>query len=139
VAGFPGDTVLSLLLRDTLLADGVIERFRSSSGRTAMWVRIGSFRAKPNMIARLVESYNERAVPQVRAFPGNLGCLLLEPTAAGDEFVAITIWEDRAAADRYESSGAAAEVVALVRDYFAGPPTLRSYESSSSSGISRPS
>jgi hypothetical protein len=42
------------------------------------------------------------------------------------------------AAEAYESSGAAAEVVALVRAFFAGPPTLRSYESSSLAGLPMP-
>jgi hypothetical protein len=48
----------------------------------------------------------------------------------------VTIWEDRAAAENYDSSGAAAEIVSLVRGYFAGPPTLRSYESASVLGLS---
>jgi quinol monooxygenase YgiN len=100
-----------------------------------MWVRVGSFLVKPGEAAALRSTYNEQAVPKVRAFPGNLGCLLLEPTADGEAFEVITIWEDRAAADKYESSGAAAEVIALVRRFFAGPPTLRSYESASTAGL----
>jgi heme-degrading monooxygenase HmoA len=71
----------------------------------------------------------------VRAFPGNLGCLLLEPDAEGEAFLVMTLWEDRSAAEKYESSGAAAEVVGLVRAFFAGPPTLRSYESASVLGL----
>ena len=101
-----------------------------------MWVRVGSFQVKPGEAAALRSTYNEQAVPKVRAFPGNLGCLLLEPTADGEPFMVITIWQDRAAAESYESSGAAAEVVALVRGFFAGPPTLRSYESASVAGLS---
>jgi quinol monooxygenase YgiN len=100
-----------------------------------MWVRIGSFSVKPDQVASLRAIYNEQAIPKVRAYPGNLGALLLEPTVADEPFMAMTIWEDRAAAERYESSGAAAEVVALVRGFFAGPPTLRSYESASPSGL----
>jgi quinol monooxygenase YgiN len=100
-----------------------------------MWVRIGSFPVKPDQVASLRATYNEEAVPKVRAHPGNLGCLLLEPTTGDEPFVVMTIWEDRAAAEKYESSGAAAEVVSLVRGFFAGPPTLRSYESASVSGL----
>jgi len=100
-----------------------------------MWVRVGSFQVKSGQAAALRSTYNDQAVPKVRAFPGNLGCLLLEPTTDGDAFQVITLWEDRAAADRYESSGAAAEVVGLVRGFFAGPPTLRSYESATIAGL----
>jgi len=100
-----------------------------------MWVRIGSFRIKQDQSAALRETYNAQAVPKVRAQPGNLGCLLLEPVAESEDFVVMTLWKDRASADVYESSGTAAEVVGLVRSYFAGPPTLRSYESASVAGL----
>ena len=100
-----------------------------------VWVRMGSFSFKADQIANLRKTYNEVAVPRVRSFPGNRGCLLLEPTSADEPFLVMTIWEDRAAAELYESSGAASEVVALVRGFFAGPPTLRSYESASTAGL----
>lgn len=100
-----------------------------------MWIRMGTFRAKPELVETLVTTYNERAVPKVRAVPGNLGCMLLEPSVSGEDFVVLTVWQDQAAAERYESSGEAAEVVALVRHCFAGPPTLRSYSSGSRAGL----
>ena len=100
-----------------------------------MWVRVGSFLVKADQVANLRRTYNEHAVPKVRAHPGNLGCLLLEPSVEGEPFLVMTVWQDRAAADSYESSGAAAEVVSLVRAFFAGPPTLRSYESASILGL----
>jgi quinol monooxygenase YgiN len=100
-----------------------------------MWVRVGSFLVKPDQTANLRRTYNEQAVPKVRAYPGNLGCLLLEPNVEGEPFLVMTVWTDRAAAESYESSGAAAEVVSLVREFFAGPPTLRSYESASVLGL----
>jgi quinol monooxygenase YgiN len=100
-----------------------------------MWVRVGSFLVKPNQVLDLRTTYNEQAIPKVRAYPGNLGCLLLEPSVDGEPFLVVTVWQDRAAADSYESSGAAAEVVSLVRAFFAGPPNLRSYESTSIAGL----
>ncbi len=93
---------------------------------------MGSFAVKPGSERELSTTYNQLAVPKVRAFPGNVGCLLLEPSAVGEPFVVLTLWSQRADAEAYESSGAAGEVVGLVRQFFAGPPTLRSYESSSS-------
>ena len=100
-----------------------------------MWARVGSFLVKPDQTANLRTTYNEQAVPKVRAQPGNVGCLLLEPNVESEPFLVITVWKDRAAADTYESSGAAKEVVALVSAFFAGPPTLRSYESASVLGL----
>ena len=100
-----------------------------------MWIRMGSFAVKPAETERLKNTYNALAVPKVRACPGNLGCLLLEPAVLGEAFAVITIWETRAAAEAYEASGSAAEVVSLVRDCFAGPPTLTSYLSESVGGL----
>ena len=100
-----------------------------------MWIRIGSFPVKTDQITNLRNTYNDLALPRVRAFPGNCGCLLLEPVSGGEPFIVMTIWEDRAAADAYDSSGTATEVVSLVREYFAGPPTLRSYESATTGGL----
>jgi heme-degrading monooxygenase HmoA len=100
-----------------------------------MWVRVGLFSVKQGAAARLNSTYNELAVPKVRACPGNVACLLLVPEADTEPFMAVTIWETRQAAEAYESTGAAVEVVALVREFFAGPPRLVSYESDSTSGI----
>lgn len=100
-----------------------------------MWIRLGSFKVKAGEAAQLRATYNGVALPKVRAQPGNLGCLLLEPSSTTDEFLVLTIWADRSAAETYEASGAAAEVVALVRGHFAGPPQLRSYESDSRTGL----
>ncbi len=101
-----------------------------------MWVRLGSFRVRAGQGDALRITYNTRAVPKVRAFPGNLGCLLLEPATPDDEqFVACTLWASRGDADAYESSGAAQEVVGLVREFFAEAPTLRSYESLTIGGL----
>ena len=102
-----------------------------------MWIRLGSFAIKPGEAASLRAAYNEVAVPKVRACAGNLACLLLEPVVQGEPFVAMTIWDSRAAADAYEASGTAAEIVGTVRRFFAGPPTLRSYESASVAGLTR--
>jgi hypothetical protein len=61
--------------------------------------------------------------------------MLREPNVEGEPFLVMTVWRDRAAAGSYESSGAATDVVSLVRAYFAGSPTLRSYESASILGL----
>jgi quinol monooxygenase YgiN len=99
-----------------------------------MWIRVGSFSVKTGQAGTLRDTYNQVAVPRVRAQPGNLGCLLLEPQGEGEPFLVMTVWKDREAAEAYEASGAAAEVVGLVRGFFAGPPALRSYESASLGG-----
>ena len=105
-----------------------------------MWIRLGTFRVKAGQLEQLRATYNERAVPKVRSHRGNIGCLLLEPAAPeDDQFIACTIWASRADGDAYESSGAAQEVIGFLRDHFAGPPTLKSYESHSAFILEPPS
>jgi heme-degrading monooxygenase HmoA len=92
-----------------------------------MFLRIARFKLIPGKREEAVNTYNERGVPRVRAFPGNVACYLLEPTVDGDDFLACTIWQTEEHARAYETSGAAAEVAALVRPAFAGAPELKSY------------
>jgi heme-degrading monooxygenase HmoA len=100
---------------------------------------MGMFRVKAGQLEQLRATYNERAVPKVRSHRGCLGCLLLEPAAPRDDpFIACTIWASRADGDAYESSGSAQEVVGYLRDHFAGPPILKSYESHSALALEPP-
>ena len=91
-----------------------------------MFVRLGSFAVKPGALEALRATYNAVCVPLVRAAAGNVDCFLLEPVAAGD-VIACTMWRAEEDAVRYESSGTAQEVVAKVRQHFAGPPKLDAY------------
>jgi heme-degrading monooxygenase HmoA len=91
-----------------------------------MFVRLGSFAVQPGALEALRETYNGVCAPLVRAAAGNIDCFLLEPVAPGD-VVACTMWRTEEDAVRYESSGTAQEVVAKVRQHFAGPPRLDAY------------
>jgi len=103
-----------------------------------MWIRMASFMVKPEQAGRLRAVYNEQAVPLVRKQSGNLACLLLEPVGDARAHKAITIWDSRATGEAYDASGTAAEVVGMVRECFAGPPTLETFESNSSLGLEVP-
>jgi heme-degrading monooxygenase HmoA len=94
-----------------------------------MFVRLGTFAVKPGELETLRATYNGACVPVVRAAPGNLDCFLLEPVGGGEgaEILACTMWRTEEDAVRYESSGTAQDVVAKVRQHFAGPPKLAAY------------
>jgi heme-degrading monooxygenase HmoA len=95
-----------------------------------MFFRLGSFNVKPGQAQSLREVYYEQAASKVRASAGNRGSALLEPLDETEPFVVMTVWESRAHAEAYEASGTAAEVIALVKPFFAGAPKLTAYESS---------
>jgi len=92
-----------------------------------MWIRFGSFVVAAGKVAELRATYTGDCAPIVRAAPGNLDCYLMESADDPDRCVVCTIWESEAAAAAYEASGTAQAIVAKVRPFFAGPPTLASY------------
>jgi heme-degrading monooxygenase HmoA len=75
----------------------------------------------------LRERYYADCAPVVRAARGNVDCYVLEPVERDAPVIVCTVWLTEADAAAYEASGSAAEVVGRVRQFFAGPPELRSY------------
>jgi heme-degrading monooxygenase HmoA len=92
-----------------------------------MFVRLGSFDVVAGKLDELRAIYNRDCVPVVKSAPGNVDAYLLEPADGAGQIVACTIWVTEQAAVAYEASGTAKEVVGKVRQFFAGPPTLRAY------------
>jgi heme-degrading monooxygenase HmoA len=92
-----------------------------------MWIRLGSFAVVPGRAEELRATYNLDCAPIVRAVAGNLDCYLMENAEERDRCIVCTVWESEADAVAYEASGTAQAIVARVRGFFAGPPTLASY------------
>ena len=92
-----------------------------------MFVRQGSFEVLPGKLDALRDTYNRDCVPIVRAALGNIDVYLLEPAGGEGPIIAVTSWQSEEHARAYDASGTAQEVVAKVKSFFAGPPTLRSY------------
>lgn len=92
-----------------------------------MFVRHGAFEVVSGKLDALREIYNRDCVPIVRAAPGNVDVYLLEPADGTGAIIAVTLWQSEEHARAYDASGTAQEVVAKVKAFFAGPPTLRSY------------
>jgi quinol monooxygenase YgiN len=92
-----------------------------------MWVRLGSFAVVPGKLEELRATYHRDCAPIVRAQAGNVDCYLMENADDSERCIVCTIWESEAAAVAYDASGTAQAIVAKVRAFFAGPPTLASY------------
>lgn len=92
-----------------------------------MFVRVGAFKIQPGTLDALRQRYYRDCAPVVRGSAGNIDCYVLEPIDGDDPVVVCTVWRTEADAVAYEASGSAADVVGLVREFFAGPPELHSY------------
>jgi heme-degrading monooxygenase HmoA len=92
---------------------------------------MGTFQVKEGEAEALRRAHREQALPFVKQQPGMVANMLLEPVKPGDPFVAVTVWNTREDGERYEGSGAAGAVVAMLKSFFAGPPVLVTYETHS--------
>ncbi|MFO0600974.1 MAG: antibiotic biosynthesis monooxygenase [Myxococcaceae bacterium] len=92
------------------------------------FVRIGQFQAKPGEAEVLSATYEREAIPAIRAAPGNVSAVLLRQHQQADTFLAITIWRSKDAAEAYDRSGLAQQMVNSIRQHFAGPPSLTTYD-----------
>jgi heme-degrading monooxygenase HmoA len=88
---------------------------------------MGTFDVTSGGLDQLRARYYAKAAPVVARSPGFVDCFLLEPDDPDSPAIVCTMWESREDAAAYEESGSAAQVVALVAEFFAGPPTLLSY------------
>jgi len=92
-----------------------------------MFVRVGTFRVRPGTLGALRERYYAECAPLVKAAAGSVDCLILEPVDEQAPVAVCTVWQTEADAAAYEASGSAAAVADRVREFFLGPPELRSY------------
>ena len=93
-----------------------------------MFVRLTYFGFKPDKLEELKKFYNEVAIPTLKKQKGNLECKLLEPVDKKDDYISMTIWENKEDADAYHSKGVYKSLVDQVRPFFSKEPTLRTYQ-----------
>ena len=92
-----------------------------------MFARVTTVSVQPDQIANVTRIYNESIVPAVKGAHGNRGITLLIDQATGVG-VSITLWDAQADGEAYDSSGSYREQVGKISAYFAGPPSLATYE-----------
>ena len=92
-----------------------------------MFVRLTFISIQPERIEDLRKIYQRDVVPVVKKQKGNLGVMLLEPTASNDELISVTQWESAADADLYESSGTYRTLVDKIKELYRSKPTLKTY------------
>ena len=92
-----------------------------------MYVRLTYLGFLPGKAEEAKTIYNNDLVPVVKQQKGNLDCKLLEPVDKTDDFISMTLWENKEASDSYQSSGVYRELVNRVKDLYAKDPVLKVY------------
>jgi heme-degrading monooxygenase HmoA len=94
-----------------------------------MVVRLTRFSLSPEKAAEAKRIYQQEVVPEIKKQKGNTNVMLLEPTDGSNEYISVTVWEDKSDAEAYESSGKYKQMVDKIKGLITDQPILRTYNS----------
>ena len=70
-----------------------------------MFMRLLQAKAKPDLLWKLRQNYEERGVPALQKTPGCLYACLMQSSHVPEEVISMTMWESQKHAEEYERSG----------------------------------
>jgi quinol monooxygenase YgiN len=92
-----------------------------------MHARVTTVPIQRDKISDATSIYQNDILPIISGTPGCQGVyLLVDPNTGNAQ--SITLWDNPANAQSYESSGTYQQLVAKLAQYFAGPPSLATYD-----------
>jgi len=83
-----------------------------------MYVRIVSMKIQEDKLDEFKKIYLETIIPALKKIDGCRHVFLTESINEKDEFISVTIWDDKKFVDEYESSGTFSELVGKVKHTF---------------------
>ena len=83
-----------------------------------MFVRVVSVKIHKSKLEEFKKLYSEIIIPELKSVKGCRYVYLIESINEEDEFISLTIWDNKEDADEYESKGKFAELVKKVRHTF---------------------
>jgi quinol monooxygenase YgiN len=85
---------------------------------TKMYLRIVSMKIQEDKLDEFKKIYLEKIIPALKETEGCRHVFLTESINQKDEFISVTIWDDKTYADKYESSGTFEELISKVKHTF---------------------
>jgi heme-degrading monooxygenase HmoA len=85
---------------------------------TNMFVRIVSVKVQDDKLDEFKKIYTEVIIPELKAVQGCQNAYLIESINEVDEYISLTVWNDKESADKYESSGKFDELVKKIKHTF---------------------
>ena len=92
-----------------------------------MFVRLTYLNFLPGKAEEAKKIYNNELVPVVKKQKGNLDCRMLEPLDKTDEYISMTLWDNKEDADAYHDSGTYKQLVDRIKEMYAKTPVLKVY------------
>lgn len=96
-----------------------------------MFVRLTYLNFLPGKLEEARRIYHDELVPVVKKQKGNLDCRLLDPVDKNDDYISMTVWDNKEDADAYQTSGVYRQLVDRVKDMYSKAPVLKVYETES--------
>jgi len=98
-----------------------------------MYVRMTFFKVKPGKMDQLRNTYVNHVIPAHKGHKGIRFVHLFECLEVQDEGISLTAWDTKGDLEAYEKSGDYQKILSMFTEFFAGTPTLKSYEVTASS------
>ena len=92
-----------------------------------MFVRLTQLAFLPGKVDEAKKIYNDEIVPIVKQQKGNLDCRMLEPVDRSDDYISMTVWDNKEDADAYHASGTYKQLVERVQALYSKNPVLKVY------------
>lgn len=92
-----------------------------------MFVRLTYLAFLPGKVEEAKKIYNGEIVPIVKKQKGNLDCRMLEPLDRTDDYISMTVWDNKTDADAYHVSGTYKQLVERVQALYSKNPVLKVY------------
>ncbi len=89
-----------------------------TSSNTNLFVRIVSLKIHKGKLEEFKKLYNEIIIPELKSVKGCRHAYLIESINEENDFISLTSWDNKKAADEYESSGKFSELVNKVKHTF---------------------
>jgi quinol monooxygenase YgiN len=90
-------------------------------------VRMTFCKLDPGRVEEAKTIYNRDIIPVIRDQEGNVGIRLLEPKNVSEDFISVTEWRNRAAADAHEKSGVPIKLLKKLEPFLLKPPVIKTY------------
>ena len=92
-----------------------------------MFVRLTYLGFLPEKIDEAKKIYNDELVPVVKRQKGNIDCRMLEPVDMEDDYISMTVWDNKEDAAAYQASGIYKQLVEKVQALYSKNPVLKVY------------
>ena len=92
-----------------------------------MFVRLTYLSFLPGKFDEAKKIYNDELVPVVKRQTGNIDCRMLEPVDMADDYISMTVWDNKEDADAYQASGVYRQLVDRIQSLYSKNPVLKVY------------